>query len=115
MLMAIIPATPALAVTENVTIVNTSWVRIYPAASNTLSSPINGQVRIETANMGSTHLDIAMYDRNGNEVWIECCAVDCNEIRTFNCGSNVYYIMARSHYHGINITNKNITVTATRL
>lgn len=115
MLMAVVPATPALAATENVTVVNLTWKRVFPAASNSLSKPIDGWVRIEAQNSGSTHLDIRMLDRNGNVVWSECCAVDYNEIRNFECGKNVYTIEAKSHYYGpINITNKNVTVIATK-
>ena len=92
-----------------------SWTRVYPAPSNSLTNPINGQVRITASNNGNTHTDIRMLDKNGNVVWSECCAVDCNQIRTFYCGSNVYSIEARSHFYGISITNYWITILAVKL
>ncbi len=104
----------AHAASTNISFVNSSWRRIYPAETNSLSSPINGQVKISIFNYGDTHLDVRMCDRYGNEVWSECCAIDKNMSRTFNCGSNVYYIEAKSHWGGINWTNKEVQVTAVK-
>ncbi len=104
----------AHAASNNVAFVKSSWTRIYPAETNNLSTPINGQVRIDTFNYGSTHLDIRMLDRNGNVVWSECCAIDKDQSRTFNCGSNVYYIEAKSHWSGINLTDKKVQVTTVK-
>lgn len=117
MLGLIIPNTTTFAAAGNATEVNTMWTRIYPASSNTLREPINGYVTVYTTNLGSTHLDVRMIgkDESGKLtkiVWSECCAVDCNQHRTFWCGKDVYYIEARSHYSGINFTNKLIAVQA---
>lgn len=87
-------------------VISDSWERVWPPATNNLTNPINGQVHIETYNYGSTHVDIRMCGASGNVVWSECCAIDCNESRTFYCGSDVYYIEAKTHWWGINWTNK---------
>lgn len=114
MIFTFTPITQAHAATEYVTMVKAAWTRVYPAPSNTTTKPINGWVRIEAQNSGATHLDIRMMGKNGNEIWSECCAVDYNEIRSFWCGEDVYSIEAKSHWSGINITNKNVTVIATK-
>lgn len=99
----------------NIAIVALDWEQIYPASTNTLTKPINGQVRIKANNNGHTHTDIRFIGKNGEIVWEECCAIDCNKIRTFYCGPDVYAIEARAHFYGISLTDYRITLEAIKL
>ncbi len=111
LITAIMPfSTPAFAASGNQVPVNDNWTRVYPAETNTLSGPINGYVKLSTKNEWYTHLDVRFIGKNGNVIWSECNAIDIYGTRTFYCGSDVYSIEAKSHWSGINIGSRIITV-----